>query len=324
MPAIVLQAVLQMAQLILPLLLLIWLAVWPARGWLAYTLQVIAVAGTLTGLWLTAIWAMPPFWVPYGLLGIFLTVVVFQFFGLRWESTAPWDTGILATLLILVVSVSGCLGLYVTVRAWQGTLLPAVPTVDISAPFPSGTYLVANGGSTTAVNNHLQTLDPTVPRFSDFRGQSRALDIFRISSLGFHVEGWRPEDPGRYLTFAAPLTAPCDGTVARVVDGVPDNRVPRMNREQMAGNYVAIDCGGFYLILAHLRLGSVRVREGQQVAIGDALGQMGNSGNSSEPHLHIHAQRDLPDGSPLSGEPLALTIDSRFLVRNDRFTVTGR
>lgn len=163
-----------------------------------------------------------------------------------------------------------------------------------------------------------------MPRFSDFRGQSRALDIFRISSLGIHVEGWRPEDPGRYLTFAAPLTAPCDGTVARVVDGVPDNRVPRMNREQMAGNYVAIDCGGFFLILAHLRLGSVQVREGQQVAIGDALGQMGNSGNSSEPHLHIHAQRGLPDGSPLGGEPLALTIDGRFMVRNDRFTITGR
>mgnify|MGYP000019801158 CR=1 FL=1 len=58
-----------------------------------------------------------------------------------------------------------------------------------------------------------------------------------------------------------------------------------------------------------------------RVKIGDILGQMGNSGNSSEPHLHVHAQRGLPEKAPLAGMPLWLTIDNRFLVRNDTLHV---
>ena len=57
------------------------------------------------------------------------------------------------------------------------------------------------------------------------------------------------------------------------------------------------------------------------VAVGDRLGEVGNSGASTEPHLHIHAQRPAPNGAPpISGEPLALRINARFLVRGDRLT----
>ncbi len=48
---------------------------------------------------------------------------------------------------------------------------------------------------------------------------------------------------------------------------------------------------------------------------------MGNSGNSSEPHLHLHAQRRLPEESPLEGEPEWFAINNRFLVRNDRLHI---
>lgn len=94
-----------------------------------------------------------------------------------------------------------------------------------------------------------------------------------------------------------------------------------MDRENMAGNHVAVDCGGFFVVLAHLRRGSIRVGRGDALQTGDLIGEMGNSGNSSEPHLHIHAQRGLPDGAPLGGQPLGLTINGRFLVRNDRLEV---
>lgn len=114
------------------------------------------------------------------------------------------------------------------------------------------------------------------------------------------------------------MIAPCRGEVARVADGIDDMSVPEMDREHMAGNYVAIDCGGFFVILAHLRRGSIMVATGERVEIGDPLGRMGNSGNSSEPHLHVHAQRGLPKDAPLGGEPLWLTLNGRFLVRNDR------
>jgi murein DD-endopeptidase MepM/ murein hydrolase activator NlpD len=121
-----------------------------------------------------------------------------------------------------------------------------------------------------------------------------------------------------YMTFGTPVLAPCQGKVAKVVDGHPDMTVPEMDREHMAGNYVALNCGDYFVILAHLRRGSISVATDDRVDVGDVLGEMGNSGNSSEPHLHLHAQRGLPEDAPLGGEPLWLTINGRFLVRNER------
>jgi murein DD-endopeptidase MepM/ murein hydrolase activator NlpD len=72
--------------------------------------------------------------------------------------------------------------------------------------------------------------------------------------------------------------------------------------------------------MAHLQSGSVAVAEGDNIQSGDRIGAVGNSGNTAEPHLHIHAQRAGTADAPLSGEPLPIRIDGRFLVRNDRLT----
>ena len=135
------------------------------------------------------------------------------------------------------------------------------------------------------------------------------------------MSGWQPSDPDRYITFGTRVLAPCDGEIVKVFDGLEDMPVPEMDRDHMAGNYVAINCGRFFVIMAHLRQGSVSVSAGDRVTVGDLLGEMGNSGNSSEPHLHVHAQRGLPEHAAFGGEPLALTIDGAFPVRNDRIRV---
>lgn len=168
---------------------------------------------------------------------------------------------------------------------------------------------------------HLKTLDKTIERYRPWRGQSKALDIFRITPLGLHKHGWQPSDPALYTTYGTSVVAPCRGNIAMVVDGINDMPVPQMDRTHMAGNYIAIDCGGFYVFLAHLRDGSIKVVSNQQVEIGDPLAEMGNSGNSSEPHLHLHAQRGLLENAPLGGEPLWLTINGQFLQRNSRLHI---
>lgn len=308
-------------QVVLPLLLLVWLALVPATGWLAWVLQVLAIVAILSGMTRAMLWAMPPFWTPYVYWLLLAIIVAWQLLGGKLHSGNLWNEGPWHTGALLIVFAIGFLGAYLAVAALQGKRLPAVQTVDIGPPFPAGHYLIAHGGSTIMVNAHLGTLNPDQERFRHYRGQSRALDIFRINSLGFHVRGLRPADPQQYVSFATPLLAPCPGKVALVVDGIADNDVPVMNREHMAGNHVAINCGDFYLVMAHFRQNSIVVREGQTVASGDLLGELGNSGNSSEPHLHIHAQRGLPDEAPLGGEPLALTINGRFPVRNERIRV---
>ncbi len=308
-------------QILLPVFMLVWLGSFPARGWLAYGLQTLSVALVLLGLGLVSLWAMPPFWTPY-LYGLVLAVlVVWHIIRGGISSQVLWSVGPFSTVLIVLAMGLGVAAGYLSTLVLQGSRPPAVETVDIAPPFGPGTYLIAHGGSTEIVNAHLHTLDSSVERFRAWRGQSRALDIFKTTRLGLHMDGWWPADPTRYETFGAPVLSPCGGPIARVENDVPDSQVPQMDRANMAGNYVAVNCGNFFVILAHLRRGSVRGKQGNVVETGDLLGEMGNSGNSSEPHLHIHAQRGLPDNAPLGGEPLGLTINSKFLIRNDRLTV---
>ncbi|HEY9202677.1 MAG TPA: M23 family metallopeptidase [Gammaproteobacteria bacterium] len=309
-----------LTQLVLPLLLLAWLALFPAMGWLR-GLQLISVSSILLGLALTALWVMPPFWTPYLYALLFVLIMFSQLIKHGFSARKPGRTSTANTMTTLLVAGLGILGVYLSYHALQGRTLPDEQHVDIAPPFAAGHYLVAHGGASEIINVHLKTLDKTNPAYQPWRGQSKALDIFRITPLGLHKQGWQPSDPAQYTTYGTSVVAPCRGNIAMVVDGINDMPVPQMDRKHMAGNYIAIDCGEFYVFLAHLRDGSIKVVSNQQIEIGDPLAEIGNSGNSSEPHLHLHAQRDLPENAPLSGEPLWLTINGQFLQRNSRLHI---
>ena len=90
---------------------------------------------------------------------------------------------------------------------------------------------------------------------------------------------------------------------------------------RMPGHHVLLDCDGVHVLVAHLKPGTVRARPGEWIEAGASIGLVGNSGNSNEPHLHVHAQWPAPGGhEPLSGDPLSVRFDGRYLVRNDRVT----
>jgi murein DD-endopeptidase MepM/ murein hydrolase activator NlpD len=204
-------------------------------------------------------------------------------------------------------------------QALAGKRSPAAEIVDVANPFGPGRYLVGHGGSNVPVNGHPRTLDAGVARFRPWRGQSHALDFFGLGPWGLRATGWRPADPSAYAIFGAELRAPCDGEVVAAEGGMPDFQVPEQDRVNRLGNHVILRCGDVDIVLAHMRQGSVAVAPGDTVQVGDRLGEVGNSGASTEPHLHIHAQRPASEGAaPVSGEPLALRIDGRFLVRGDR------
>ncbi|PEK59624.1 M23 family metallopeptidase [Bacillus wiedmannii] len=107
------------------------------------------------------------------------------------------------------------------------------------------------------------------------------------------VKSSKLEDYGIY---GAKVMAPASGTVVSINNDEKDVVPGSDNFESMAGNhiYLQLDESGTFLILAHLKKGSIKVREGQHVNEGEVLAQVGNSGNSSEPHLHIHHQRQDP------------------------------
>jgi hypothetical protein len=93
---------------------------------------------------------------------------------------------------------------------------------------------------------------------------------------------------------------------------------PLADRQHLAGNFVFLDCGTAHVLLGHLRQGSVSVRPGDRVTTGQRLGAIGNSGNSDEPHLHVHAQKATTGTrSLLDARPVPVTFYGRSLARND-------
>lgn len=134
------------------------------------------------------------------------------------------------------------------------------------------------------------------------------------------VAGFLPSKPGAMNIYGVTVLAPCAGEVVVAIDGLPDMRVPETDRAHLAGNHLILHCGDVDVLLGHLQRGSLKVATGMQVGAGQPLAQAGNSGNTGEPHLHIHAQQP---GTRMnrSGKPLPVRLDGRFLVRNNRVTV---
>jgi len=156
-----------------------------------------------------------------------------------------------------------------------------------------------------------------------YRGQIHGVDLVRVDGLGRRSRGWAwvPSDPGAYAIFGDTVYAPCSGEVVAAEDGLPDLSPPEVDREHMAGNHVALSCRlpeEVWIFLAHFKGGSVLVKAGETVNQGDPIGLVGNSGNSDEPHLHIHAQRPGSPLNPMGAEPISLQFGGRTLARNQR------
>jgi murein DD-endopeptidase MepM/ murein hydrolase activator NlpD len=118
----------------------------------------------------------------------------------------------------------------------------------------------------------------------------------------FKGEGKRNED---YYCFGRPVFAPGAGKVIAMENSVPENIPGETNPKHLMGNYVIIDhLNGEYSFLAHFKRGSVQVKVGDIVQQGQALAQCGNTGNSSEPHLHYHLQNkpSFEDGEGLPAQ----------------------
>ena len=190
--------------------------------------------------------------------------------------------------------------------------------MDLAWPLGQGRFLVVNGGDAVLLNAHQHSLDTTIVRLRPWRGNGHAVDIIAIDRYGRRADGFMPADPAAYRMFGTPVVAPCSGVVVAAVDGLPDMPVPQYDRANMAGNHVMIDCRGVHVALAHFQRGSLRVRVGDVVPVGTSLATVGNSGGTSEPHLHIHAQRPGPAGAPFGGDPLPIRLAGRYLVRGDR------
>jgi hypothetical protein len=297
-----------------PAALLAWLAVGPAPSRGAWLARTGLVGSYLLTIALAGLWLAVPRWVLWLWVGAYPVAALIGFgrtARTAWlpSSAAAWIrlAGVLAPTLLLTGG---------AVASAYARGAPVGRAVELEFPLQEGTYLVANGGRSPLLNAHLGIPDSAMERYG---GQVHGLDLVRIDRFGKRARGLRPFDPAAYAIFGDTVRAPCHGVVIAALDGLDDLNPPAVDRSNMAGNHVVIACDArTWVFLAHLRRGSVSVSIGDSVRAGRAVGAVGNTGNSDEPHLHIHAQTPGTRENPVGGDPLPMRFQGRSLARNDR------
>lgn len=170
--------------------------------------------------------------------------------------------------------------------------------IDLAYPF-TGRWLVQNSPADQVPSHGTRAF-----------ATSYAIDFVPVTDSGRSAPVTlgslvRSEPPDRFPGFGRPILAPLDGAVLAVYDDAADHPAYRglpsigyaltqqrraaLGWTALAGNHVLIERNGTVVALCHLQRGSVQVRPGQQVRVGDVIARCGNSGNSTEPHLHVQA-----------------------------------
>jgi murein DD-endopeptidase MepM/ murein hydrolase activator NlpD len=136
--------------------------------------------------------------------------------------------------------------------------------------------------------------------------------------LGTRAFGIYPRKFESYSIYGATVYSPGNGVILRCADGLPDLAPGQTDRTNGAGNHVVIrlDEPDANLLLAHLKNGSVLVKVGDRVSAGQPIGQVGNSGNNSEPHLHLQVQKQVTKDGKSERVPVPIRFGSRWLARN--------
>ncbi|NES13949.1 MULTISPECIES: M23 family metallopeptidase [Micromonospora] len=202
---------------------------------------------------------------------------------------------------------------------------PAQP-VALRLPF-RGTWIVRNSPARRVPSHGTHAF-----------GASHAIDFVAVrAGRTAAVRDWRTvlavEPVDRFHAFEQPILAPAGGRVVSAQDGEPDlvaRRSPlagigyalsqasraRRGARGLAGNHVVLDLadGGPYLVVAHLRQGTVAVRPGETVVVGQALGRCGNSGNSTQPHVHLQV---MDDADPFTATGVPIVFRDYHVRRRD-------
>lgn len=183
----------------------------------------------------------------------------------------------------------------------------ATPT--IISPLRGDHWLAGNGPSNTS--GHRRALIPIDGRAAI--AQRFAIDWVKLGTEGQTFHGDKLDNKN-YYAYGVDALAVADGVVTEVKDGIPENipgensRAVPITLETVGGNHVILDLGGGnFAFYAHLQPGSLRVKLGDKVRRGQVVGLVGNSGNSTEPHLHFHIANS---SSPLGSEGLPYVLPS--------------
>jgi hypothetical protein len=192
----------------------------------------------------------------------------------------------------------------------EGTTTPVERAAVSISPPVRGEWAAFNGPSNASGHRRLVlALDGHTAS-----GQRFAIDFLQVDSLGSSRRpGTEASKNSNYYAYGTELLAVADGVVAATKDSIPENvpggRAVKIDLITVGGNFVGIDIGGgTYALYAHVQPGSLRVKVGDRVKRGQVIALLGNSGNSTEPHVHFQIA-DGPSFLAAEGLPYAADFD---------------
>jgi hypothetical protein len=191
--------------------------------------------------------------------------------------------------------------------------------VNLAFPLKQGTYAVFEGGNgrvSTLMNYHFGASMHKGARTN--LSMRYAVDITKLKSWGSDAVGFFPSQNEKYAIFNQVVYSPCDGEVADIEDQWP-NETPWVGKPPYnVGNHILITSNDFGVLMGHLQKGSLLVKMGDKVMKGQPIAKTGNSGWTTQPHLHIQAMRKSA-GSFWGWEGLPIFFDGRNPVKNSLF-----
>lgn len=291
-------------QFVIPLFLLSVLAFGRQPSRLRWLLNAVAFGLVIGFMYLSSRWDIVSLYYRMSLPFLYLLACFIGYRSIRAPKKMPgriqvmFAYGLTGVMLVLMIGLN--------VRVLMGYQFPEGAS-DLASPLRNGKFVVLSGGTSPFINAHAK-----------IRPQQYALDILGLTSAGRHINSLGGStNLNDYPIFGAVVYSPCNGSVLAIENGLIDLIPPATDTTNPAGNYVLLACDGFEVLLAHMQEGSVKVGAGDAVNVNTRLGLVGNSGNTSEPHLHIHAERGGEPATILNGDSVPITIDGRFLVRGD-------
>ena len=301
---------------VLPTALCLWLALVEFRSFLDLT-----VASLSAGVWTILLllvnwWEFTSIWLRWTWAAALFALIAYRVLAAPSLPLGSPLTPVTAANAVLAAFGTWFLAGAVAARRPEGE------AVELSFPLSVGRFLITDGGDgarSFLINYHYGFGQHRAAGVN--RSMRYAMDVVEVGRAGGESHGFLPRRNSAYRIWERSLHAPCDGRVVHTVNDVADNPAFGSDRPYGVGNHVVIRRGdGVYVVLGHLRQGSVALSPGAEVRAGEEIGRVGNSGWTERPHLHMQAMRSA-DGDWWHGEPLAIRFAGRFLVRNQLLRV---
>ena len=290
--------------IIVPLFLIGMIAFNRQPNILNWIFTILSFGSVIAYMWATARWEMASIYFRPILPILYLAACVFSYRRIRKPETSPKKIVTIIGIglhLILIVFFSG-----LNWFSFRGYITPE-NTIELASPFRNGKQIVIHGGASPFTNGHYHV-----------KPQNYALDIVGLNNLGMRSSSMSGgSDLNDYVIYGEPVFSPVNGVVVAAVDLYDDQIPPKTDVEHLAGNHILIERDDIEVLLAHLKKGSIKVNVGDTVNINTLVGRVGNTGNTSEPHLHIHVEKEGKPNAILDGKSVAFTLNRQFLVRGD-------